>query len=226
MQPHDLKLFAVSKMFRWLATPEQTQYGQCLVLDLDETLLNTRSGSEKATDEIKAHPDYYTVTTREGVFWGMKRPYLDDFLAYCGTRFEAIGFWSAGKEGYVNEVLRVMAPPFQPAFVMNFNHCDQVHAEHVSESGTVSYNPELWKPLNTVFDKYPQFTRYNTFIVDDRQDYARGNLLNWVIIRPFSPSLKNLLPATDDYLLRLMDWFEREEVKYNPNVLEIDKNWL
>jgi hypothetical protein len=213
-------------MFRWLSTPTQQHYPQCLVLDIDETLAHTRSSSEKATDEIKAHPDYYTVSTREGIFWGTKRPHLDEFLAYCNTRFEAVGFWSAGKEGYVNEMVRVMAPPFTPSFVMNFNHCDQIPEEHVNETGAVSYNHELRKPLNTVFDKHPVFTRYNTFIVDDRFDYAKSNLLNWIIIPPYSPPLKKILPPEDDYLLRLIDWFERTEVKDTPNVLEIDKNWV
>lgn len=211
-------------MFKWLSTP-LNGYPQSLVLDLDESLLATANSNDKPSAEVMAHPSYYTITIREGVFWGVKRPYVDEFLAYCATRFESVGFWSAGKEGYVNEIIRVLAPPFKPAFVMNYNHCDQVHEEHVAETGTVSYNQELWKPLNTVFDKYPAFTRYNTFIVDDRQDYAKGNLLNWVVIPPFSPSPKKILPANDDYLLKLIDWFERDEVKLNPNVLEIDKNW-
>jgi len=214
-------------MFRWLPRSPTLQYPQCIVLDIDETLINTRDASHKATDEIKASPDYYTVNTRQGVFWGTKRPHADEFLAYCVSRFDHVGFWSAGKEGYVDEVVKVLlqnVPSLTPAFTMNFNHCDQIHTEYVSDSGKVSYTQELWKPLDTIFTEYPVFSRYNTFIVDDRQDYAKSNLLNWVAIPPYSPSLKKV--STDDYLLRLMDWFERPEVKNSPNVLEVDKNWL
>lgn len=216
-------------MFRWLPRSPTPQYHQCIVLDIDETLINTKDNTQKATEEIKSSPDYYTVNTRQGVFWGTKRPHVDEFLAYCTTRFEQIGFWSAGKEGYVDEVMKVLLrnnPSIVPAFTMNFNHCDQVHTEYVSESGKVSYTQELWKPLDTIFTGSTVFSRYNTFIVDDRQDYAKSNLLNWVAIPPYNPAIPKLLDSGDDYLLRLMDWFDRPEVKNAPNVLEIDKNWL
>jgi hypothetical protein len=197
---------------------------QNLVLDLDETLLYTCGTGDKASPEVQKHPGYYTIQTREGKFWGMKRPYLNKFLRYCGTRFAKIGFWSAGKEGYVNEIVRILDPPFQPAFIMNYTHCDLLHQEQVSETGQVSYSRDLLKPLGTVFTNHPEFDRSNSFILDDREDYSSDNLLNWILIPPFNPTTSQLLTSDDNYLLRLMEWFERDDVKYARNVLEINKN--
>ena len=215
-------------MFRWSHSTSASP-AQAIVLDIDETLLCTSTDGSKFPNELKDNPElskaYYTVTTREGTYWGTKRPHVDEFLAYCFKRFSAVAFWSAGKEGYVNEVVKVLTPPGTPAFVRNRSQCDELHAEHVLEDGRIQLIPTLWKPLQVIFDTHPQFTRYNTLVLDDRQDYAQENLLNWLSIPPYNPSTQTLLPRTDDYLLRLMEWLERDEVKQSTNVLEIEKDW-
>ena len=216
-------------MFRWShassAPPAQT-----IVLDIDETLLCTNTDGSKYPVELKDNEEmaraHYTVTTREGTYWGVKRPYVDEFLAYCFKRFDAVAFWSAGKEGYVNEVVKVLNPPGTPAFVRSRSQCDELHSEFEMEDGRTQLVPTLWKPLQAIFDNYPAFTRYNTWVLDDRQDYAQENLLNWLAIPPYHPTVKELLPRDDDYLLRLMDWFEREDVKNSTNVLEVEKDWF
>ena len=215
-------------MFGWSHSNYESPV-QTIVLDLDETIVSTHVDGEAFPLELLDHPDlskdYYKITTREGTYWGVKRPHVDEFLSYCFKRFDAVAFWSAGKEQYVNEIVKVLNPPGVPAFVRNFNQCDQVHTEHRLEDGRIQLVPTLWKPLQAVFDSYPQFTRYNTWVLDDRQDYAQENLLNWLAIPPFSPTVKTLLPRNDDYLLRLMEWLERDEVKSSHNVLEVEKDW-
>jgi hypothetical protein len=200
------------------------------VLDIDETLLVTNTDGSEFPEALKNHPEvskaYYTVNTREGIYWGVKRPHVDEFLAYCFKRFDGrVAFWSAGKEGYVNEVVKVLDPPGTPIFIRNRSQCDELHAEQQLEDGRIKLVPTLWKPLQAVFDAYPQFTRYNTWVLDDRQEYAQENLLNWLSIPPYNPTPAQLLPRDDDYLLRLMDWLERDEVKNNANVLEVEKDW-
>lgn len=216
-------------MFQWWSS-EKRAPAQSVILDLDESCLHTMGGNERIPPEVKDAPEFksnhYSVTTREGTFWGVKRPHLDEFIEYCQYRFNHVGIWSAGKAGYVAEIVKILNPSRPFACVFNYDQCDQVHTEYPNDDGSVSYNMELWKPLNMLFEKQPhQFNRYNTWVVDDRQDYAKENLLNWVPIPAFSPSVKKLLPQTDDYLLRLMDWFEQEDVKYAANVLEVNKNW-
>jgi len=215
-------------MFRWSHSTSAPP-AQAIVLDLDETLLCTNTDGSVFPTELKDDPEiskaYYTVTTREGTYWGVKRPYADEFLAYCFKRFNSVAFWSAGKEGYVNEIVKVLNPPGTPVFVRNYTQCDKLHAEHEMEDGRIQLVPTIWKPLQVAFDAHPQFTRYNTWVLDDRQDYAQENLLNWLSIPPFSPTTKTLLPRDDDYLLRLMEWFEREDVKNSANVLEVEKDW-
>jgi hypothetical protein len=215
-------------MFRW--SQSQAAYpAQTIVLDLDETIVSTCTDGSKFPAELKDHPEiskaYYTVNTREGTYWGVKRPYADEFLDYCFKRFSAVAFWSAGKEGYVNEVVKALNPSGKPVFIRNRSQCDEQHAEHQMEDGRIQLVPTLWKPLQAIFDTYPQFTRYNTWVLDDRQEYAQENLLNWLAIPPYNPTPSELLPRDDDYLLRLMEWLEREEVKSSANVLEVEKDW-
>jgi hypothetical protein len=218
-------------MFQWFSNSQQPS-SQSVVLDLDETLVHTFSSRDKLTAELKANPDVadrlYTLECREGTFWGIKRPHLDEFMDYVADRFDHVGVWSAGTEGYVSEVVKAIQPRCELACVLSRGHCDQVHTEYVDDEGVVSYpnSPELCKPLNHLFEKYPaQFNRYNTWVIDDRQDYAKENLLNWLAIPPFAPSLKSIANTEDDYLLRLMDWFDQDEVRFAPNVLEVLKDW-
>lgn len=218
-------------MFLWQSgTPAAPK--QCLVLDIDETLVHTYVDNETkpaqaVLDDPALKGQVYTITTREGTYWGVKRPHLDEFLDFAYKHFDAVAFWSAGKEGYVNAVVEVIAPNRPSAFVLNRSHCDEIHDEHVASDGTVSYMPRLWKPLNMVFgnSNYPQFTRYNTWVLDDRRDYAAENLLNWLEIPPYAPNAKKLLPYDDDYLLQLIDWFRSPEVVGSSNVLEVNKDW-
>lgn len=216
-------------MFEWGVKPQPSPK-QCLVLDIDETLVHTYVDGEALPDNLRDAPEikanYYEVVTKEGRYWGIKRPYLCEFLDFAQEHFAEVAFWSAGKETYVNEVVRAMNCSKAPTFVLNYDHCDQVHDEYTSREGVVSYTQRLWKPLELVFDAYPQFNRYNTWVLDDRRDYAAENLLNWLEIPPFRPSLKKLMAVDDDYLWRLMQWFQRPEVKHSRNVLEVNKQWF
>lgn len=207
-------------MFSWISTSKQA-----LVLDLDQTLIATMTDGSKVPPEIRDNPDVYTITTKEGTYWGLKRPYTDEFLEYCARRFDAIGFWSAGKEGYVHEIVKVLNPPFTPTFIWNFNHCDQVHFPQSQVEEKIQLIPYIWKPLQQIYTSYPQFTRRNTLVLDDRQDYAQENLLNWLEIPPFDPPPTKPLPTNDDYLLRLMDWLDRDDVRESNNILELAKDW-
>lgn len=225
-------------MFPWSRQSAPPRARQNIVLDLDECLVHTVADPLEMPDHVRDAPELkpylYTVDTEQGVFWGVKRPHVDEFLAFVGAHFEHYGFWSAGQPGYVDEIVRALDPPRPPAFVMNFDHCDNVHREYRSRGrsadsdgrGDVSYYSELSKPLNTIFQGYPDhFTRFNTFILDDRQDYAAGNLLNWLPIKPYEPTVERLLPYDEDSLPRLMAWLQREDVVQSGNVLELNKNW-
>ena len=75
---------------------------QTLVLDLDETLISS------VTDGSPPVGDYYLLASN---CWCRKRPYLDEFLAYAGRRFDDIGLWSAGRKSYVDSVVNALDLP-------------------------------------------------------------------------------------------------------------------
>jgi len=185
--------------------------------------VNTRDATEKPSEAVQNSPNYYTLKLNNDLFWGVKRPYLDDFLAYCAQRYDQIGIWSAGKPAYVDAVVQVLNLPFKPAFVLNYDQCDRVH--DYSSQGLAEF-PEISKPLSLIFERYPEFTRKNTLIIDDREDYAKRNLLNWLAIPPFDPPLEEIMKEEDDYLLRLMVWMQEESVASNPDVVALEKSWF
>lgn len=209
---------------------------QCIVLDLDDTLVKTigdGSNGAQYTGSIN-NPDYYSFLYGKRTMWGIKRPGCTQFLEYCKTRFAAIGIWSAGRSEYVKSIVKALQLPFTPSFVWDNEYCE--HTKVVDPTtGKLQDAQRPWKPLQTIFINDELFTRTNTWMLDDNEDYAQENLLNWLPIPPFAPQTKvdkegKVLSSNgqsdDRCLFQLQEWFERPEVKYNYSVLSVDKDWL
>lgn len=52
-------------------------------------------------------------------------------------------------------------------------------------------------------------TRYNTWMIDDRNDVAVNNILNHIKIPRYEPN-ENNLNLTDDSLLKLIQFFQQD----------------
>lgn len=94
----------------------------CIVLDLDGTLVYTSDINEGNGEEISfddMHGDKISM-------WVHKRPGFDDFINKC---FELgdVGVWSMGQPGYVNAVIKHYFPQ-SPSFIYNWCHCDRRHS--------------------------------------------------------------------------------------------------
>jgi hypothetical protein len=76
------------------------------------------------------------------------------------------------------------------------------------------FNPqrEIVKPLDKLYEKYPQLRPETTVIVDDRHVNFTYNPHNGILIPAYSPAPdEHHLGAPDEALLHLMTWLEQQE---------------
>jgi len=210
---------------------------QSIILDIDETLVHTFSPDE--TEEFLklepfTNPLLFSIRNRvyntilydvgepagSGDRWnmyGIKRPYLNEFLTYCFKRFENVIIWSAGKKEYVDHLAGVMTDFLDEdaKFVLNFDHV---------RHGEEDYD----KPIDFIKEFYQDIKNVNlnnTFIVDDKSsNFHVPNPFNGILIPAYNPTLTiNGLLQKDTMLLKLMDFFKQPHVCSTSDIRKIDK---
>ena len=212
---------------------EEDRPFQSLILDLDETLICTFPSEKTIPEKYKNMKEkdigkrLYSFDIGDSHYCGIKRPYLDEFLTYCFDRFGAVGVWSAGTKEYVDEIVKVLKHNKKLVCVMSRDDCDVSHEESKNKRGYIVHDKaDYCKPLHLLFrNKSEFFNRRCTFVLDDRRDYAHHNLLNWLQIPPYEPDINNLENDDDDYLLKLKDWLDRDDVQFSENVMTLPKEW-
>lgn len=139
----------------------------CIVLDLDETLVNTRDGEGqralvKRGLEARGEADrYYQFKLAGATYWGVKRPYYRLFLDFCFAEYDVVAVWTAAERDYATEIV-------------NRTFSTQPHIfwcrEQCAFSGGVYY-----KPIDRLFTAFPDLSRPDTVHLDDRADVAKYN---------------------------------------------------
>lgn len=209
----------------------------CIVLDLDETLVHTfdRISNEQA-EEIRRDPEYIKVRdrfylidisdpfTRKGeghhlYMWGMLRPHLKEFLNFCFSYFQVVAIWTAGTKPYAKEIVSELSKHTirEPHIVYSKNEC-------VDSSGRCS-SKNLAKMIS---ECNSSMNLSNTFMIDDIIDNFDHNPNNGVLIPPYrvSPTKVSILNDNDDNLMKLMNWFKREDVMNSKDIRELDKSTI
>lgn len=196
-----------------------------IVLDLDETLIHTEESMKFLTKlNIVKDPKMYSI--RERVFiidindendsyklWGTKRPHLDDFLNFCFDYFELVIVWSAGKSKYVKSIVSELFIDLpQPNLVYTYDNI-------FKKSG---------KSLQQMIDDIPYLKENkkikDIFIVDDKEYNFIKNKDNGILIPEYNPKLTyEQLSKEDDNLLKLKNWFKKEEVVKSSDIRNLDK---
>lgn len=200
-----------------------------LVLDIDDTLVQTFDDIQQLYKcPIMKNSKYYPVRKRvyvlkfdqdkeseeEDVVWGVKRPHIDDFLAFANDYFRNVVIWSAGTYDYVHAIVKNLFKNIScPTRVFTRNDCHQ--------SEEFGYE----KPLQKIYSIIPEMNPYNTFLIDDRQEvFSRKDPENGIIIPPFSPDIDDLNALTNDTcFLDLKHWFMQPEVMETYDVRDLDK---
>ncbi len=176
-----------------------------IILDLDETLIHTFEDTN-AIHKIKLLTDHKYIEERHNFFvldfydkseeqqfhlFGMKRPYLEEFIDFCFNKFGIVIVWTAGSADYadsvVNNIFNVL-----PHFVFSREHCRE-------------FKHNLIKPLKDLFDYEPDLEKYTTLdhmiMLDDREENFILNNRNGIVVQPFYPKItKNHIETSDTNL--------------------------
>lgn len=124
-----------------------------LVLDIDETLAHSIEDVKKLNNLIKGNVltkeqlsslkkrlyivDHYDKKGKlDERLWGIKRPYLDDFIDFAFKNYDLVIVWSAGSEWYVNRMIKVLftdAGHPKPHYVFSRGDCVEYESPAGSE---------------------------------------------------------------------------------------------
>jgi hypothetical protein len=153
-------------------------------------------------------------------YWGIKRPYLQEFLVFCFSYFKSVNIWSAGNEIYVKPLVKKLFKDLpEPNIVMTFS-------EIFNENGIIA------KPLSTFYNKSPYFFNYanekNTLFLDDLPQNFMFNEKNGIVIPKFQPHSKeshlSFLRREDQCLLQFKSWLSLDEVRFSEDVRKLKKD--
>lgn len=217
--------------------PSKSWSKQNIVLDLDNTLVSSYEGDDdlrvlKATGlfnryecrhlrQIIYQYDIQDIGEYAGLGavqkgWGIRRPYLNEFLRFCFSRFRSVIIWSAGYSAYVSQIVDKIFRPVDraPHLVYSSSRCPQ-------ENGKPLLNiTKFDDSLASIIDLS------NTFIVDDRYDNFVQNPDNGILIPAFDAKIPDDCSTyhdDDNCLLSLRRWFLRSEVIDCPDIRILDK---
>jgi len=201
----------------------------CIILDLDLTLISTQDSIDSLYDlKIMSDPnllelrrrtyhltiDYVEKNEPPSIyhFWGVTRPYLEDFLKFCFSYFNIVAVWSAGTRPYVEAIVDHIFKdlyPIKPHIVFTRDDCVK------------NAKGKYEKPLIKMIESHPilqqHMTLENSLALDDTPVTFKQNPDNGVQIPAYEPELTiEALSEDDDTLLRLKNWLLRHDVIHSP----------
>lgn len=207
---------------------------QCMIFDLDQTLIATQDEDFRVLDSIKADRKYrelhdrlyhLTAAPEEGddspySFWGCFRPGAVDFVKFCFDHFRVVGVWSAGTHNYVHEIVKEL---------FHNRVGKKPHVVFTRRDIVGNIDEEIFKPLDKIFNHNEVFARYtgphNTFILDDNYGTASYNEDNIIHIPAYTPDPHpKSMTEPEKSLDQLKNWLVQDQVITSPDVRLIDKS--
>ena len=207
---------------------------KCIVLDLDSTLIcsDTNMANFQSLNifsdprMIRLRSRVYQGFIKDGIlrgdarstsYWGMKRPYLNEFLLFCFSYFRIVAVWTAGTREYGEQIVDNIFQDIQRPHVL-FSQTETLFDENRRPS----------KPLIKMMASSPLLSQLmrmdNTLLIDDNSDNFRPNPNNGVLIPGYDPSPNIVgLQQEDQCLLQLKMWFSLPEVQKSQDVTLLDK---
>lgn len=206
--------------------PSKPISDKTIVLDLDNTLICTYDKREHYNKlqtvtnprNVQIKDRIYTFEYPEGnevtKVWGVKRPYLRDFIYFCFCYFKNIYVWSAGKREYVNKIVKEI--------FMEFRSPDVILAQEDCQPGD-DKNP-FYKPLSKLCRQY-NLDISKTYILDDNRGTFVFNEMNAINIPNYSPNpCLKYIKEKDPSLLQVINWLMLPHVINADDVRLLEKN--
>lgn len=190
-----------------------------LVLDLDECCVHTHveEGIEDidimAPSNVGLRARFFNIVFDEcGSIWGVKRPYLDQFLSFSARYFRRIIVWSAGEKEYVLRVVKeIFKDHKQPDLVLTRDDCAYRDA--------VNYH----KPISVLKKLIPDLDVRTVLVIDDKTSNFKENPHNGVTIPEFRPEAKDSFTHEDHCLAHIINWLMSHSVLNSRDFTKLDK---
>lgn len=211
-----------------------------VVLDLDATLIATQDsfdsfknlGIMSDPSLMKLRRRCYCIkladidSTGDGSrydFWGVTRPYLEEFLLFCFNYFKYVIVWSAGRKKYVDAIVNnIFKNLRKPHLVWSYDEIELDENENIEKPIT--------KLLNSEFNKKYNLDPNKIVVIDDNESTFSKNKKNAIFIPPFEPETPELsiqtLNENDTTLLKIKYWFLLPYVVNCDNITKIDKSHI
>jgi len=187
--------------------------GKNVILDIDNTLLYTRTGIQ-TYEKLKLFTDPNNYKARRRCFainvegyemWSVYRPHFEEFIEGLDMLFDNIIVWTAGEGSYAKTVVDQLWRDYKkPYLVLDREFC-VVNKEQ---------NGILEKPISRITKEIDSnINLTNTVIIDDRNFvFQYCNPDNGILIPSYSPdpTVQGIL-GDDDSFIRLLDFFSTPE---------------
>lgn len=190
-----------------------------IVLDIDECLVKTFSNNWNVYDTIMNSSELFYLRNRiftirsKGInMWGIKRPYLNQFIQYIYDKFNSVSVWSAGEKNYVEAVVEeIFRDHKYPSTVMNWDNI-------------VLDDTGYWKALDRFYNKSNKADPSNTFLLDNKLDNFKDDINNGLHIPDYDPLPTVEDISRDDTCLVVVMAFVDSISQSNTDIRIIDKN--
>ena len=151
------------------------------------------------------------------------RPWMAEFLSRCFDHFE-VAFWGNKSAAYMEDLVPAMLRRVNedrnlvPLFVWSTRECEPMQLEGGA--------PTVWgKPLQRIFDQWPEWNHSNTLIIDHRRDRVGSNRgFNVILTRAFY--VADMETLEDDNLhLKASVWPLLEKFSQSEDVAKFRKHF-
>lgn len=220
-----------------------------IILDLDETLIHSFDGFDDLHRlQILTDPKKLDIRKRIYVLhlddpvdakgtgyvekmWGIKRPYLDDFLRFCFSYFKLVIVWTAGVERYAEGIINhIFKDIGKPHLIFARNKCVN-GAKPISKIIQAMVKKDFYELNNAsselvnLIENGYVLSPENFLSLDDKTYTYENNPNNGIQIPEFKPSVViSELRKNDICLKQLMNWLMLKNVRHSPDVRFLDKS--
>lgn len=212
----DVERFGVCPAIR-LKSSLVGRTNKAIIIDIDECMAHSFSDKWDILGTIMSNPEHMAIRKRLYVIkvngldmWGIKRPYLYEFLKFCHEYFDEVNVWTAGLREYADQIVPLIfedLPP--PRNVYARENCQIIAGERAKRLDHI------------VSDKVKL---HNTFTLDNDPRYMRFNIHNGIVIMDFEPASVSDVYGCDTGFPMIMRWLNQPHVRQSTDVRMLDKS--
>jgi hypothetical protein len=160
----------------------------CVVFDIDETLIQFISNKYRSVwDNLNENIKTKFNTINFGNNLIVLRPHIEELFNYFKSTPEIkVGLWTYSDREYSKDIAKILSEELNlPSDFFMFTWGD----EDMEPTEDFEYSSGMPKDLTKVYHRFPNFNKFNTFIVDDLYKNIKHeiNVNNSILIQPFAP---------------------------------------